>query len=157
MQYRMKQHPLSEERLSGLLARTQTGTLATLNPDGTPYCTPVHFVYDAGCFYIHGLPAGQKLDNILRCPKVGFSAFEMQALLLDEGGNPCDTNTKYESVSVTGTAAPVEEVSEKERVLAQIVAKYTPHLSDRPLPVAMVRGTVVLRLTVQAMTGKYYG
>ncbi|RHW62694.1 pyridoxamine 5'-phosphate oxidase family protein, partial [Clostridium botulinum] len=33
MQYRMKTHPLSEERLNDLLSRVQTGSLATLNAD----------------------------------------------------------------------------------------------------------------------------
>lgn len=156
MQYRMKTHPLSEERLNDLLSRVQTGSLATLNPDGTPYNTPVHFVYMNECIYVHGLPKGQKIDNIIRDSKVGFTAYDMQALLFDEDGKPCDTNTKYESAVATGSAALVEDMEEKRMALRKVVEKYTPHLVDVPLPENMVRGTAVIRISTAQLTGKYY-
>ncbi|WP_313075087.1 pyridoxamine 5'-phosphate oxidase family protein [Lacrimispora sp.] len=156
MQYRMKTHHLSDERLHDLLTRTQTGSMATLNEDGTPYNTPVHFVYLNENIYVHGLPKGQKIDNINRNSKVGFTAFDMQGLLLDENGKPCDTNTKYESVIATGNAALVENLEEKKTVLQKIVGKYTPHLAEMPLPENMVKGTAVIRISTTELTGKYY-
>ncbi|EJE7233922.1 pyridoxamine 5'-phosphate oxidase family protein [Clostridium sporogenes] len=156
MQYRMKTHPLSEERLNDLLSRVQTGSLATLNADDTPYNTPVHFVYINECIYVHGLPKGQKIDNIIRDSKVGFTVYDMQELLFDANGKPCDTNTKYESAIATGSAALVEDMGEKKMVLQKIVEKYTPHLTDAPLPENMVRGTAVIRIRVAELTGKYY-
>ncbi len=156
MQYRMKAHPLSEERLNALLSRVQTGSLATLNADGTPYNTPVHFVYMNERIYVHGLPKGQKLDNIHRDGRVGFTVYEMQELLLDADGKPCDTNTKYESAIATGRASLVEDTEEKKMVLQKVVQKYTPHLTDAPLPENMVRGTAVIRIHISELTGKYY-
>ncbi|MHB7981024.1 pyridoxamine 5'-phosphate oxidase family protein [Clostridium sporogenes] len=156
MQYRMKTHPLSEEGLNDLLSRVQTGSLATLNADGTPYNTPVHFVHINECIYVHGLPKGQKIDNIIRDSKVGFTVYDMQELLLDANGKPCDTNTKYESAIATGSAALVEDMGEKKMVLQKIVEKYTPHLMDAPLPENMVRGTAVIRISIAELTGKYY-
>ena len=156
MQYRMKMHPLSEERLNNLLSRVQTGSLATLNADGTPYNTPVHFVHINECIYVHGLTKGQKIDNIVRDSKVGFTAYDMQELLLDENGKPCDTNTKYESAIATGIAVLVEDMEDKRVVLKKVVEKYTPHLADVPLPENMVRGTVVIRISIVELTGKYY-
>lgn len=157
MQHRMKTHPLTKERLNNLLSRVQTGSLATVNPDGTPYNTPVHFIHTNDCIYVHGLPKGQKIDNIIRDNKVGFTAYEMQELLLDENGNPCDTNAKYESAIVTGSAAFVEDIEEKKAVLKRIVEKYTPHLAEVPLPDNMVRDTAVIRISITELTGKYYG
>lgn len=156
MQYRMKTHPLSEERLKDLLSRVQTVSLATLNEDGTPYNTPVHFVRINECIYVHGLPKGQKIDNIIRDSKVGFTVYDMQKLLLDANGKPCDTNTKYESAIATGSAALVEGMGEKRMVLQKIVEKYTPHLTNAPLPENMVRGTAVIRISIAELTGKYY-
>ncbi len=156
MQYRMKTHPLSEEKLNDLLSRVQTGSLATLNEDGTPYNTPVHFVYVNECIYVHGLPKGQKIDNIIRDSKVGFTVYEMQALLLDANGKPCDTNTKYESAIVTGRAALVGDLEEKRMALQKVVEKYTPQLAHVPLPENMVRGTAVIRISIVELTGKYY-
>lgn len=156
MQYRMKTHPLSDDRLNDLLNRVETGSLATLNEDGTPYNTPVHFVFINNNIYVHGLPKGQKIDNIIRNSKVGFTAYDMQALLLDENGKPCDTNTKYESAIATGNAALVTDLEEKREVLQNIVAKYTPQLAHITLPDNMVKGTAVIRIIVEKLTGKYY-
>lgn len=156
MQYRMKTHPLSDDRLNDLLNRVETGSLATINEDGTPYNTPVHFVYINSSIYVHGLPKGQKIDNINRNSKVGFTAYEMQGLLLDENGKPCDTNTKYESAIATGIAALVTDLEEKRMVLQQIVSKYTPHLANVTLPENMVKGTAVIRINTEELTGKYY-
>lgn len=156
MQYRMRTHPLSKEQLNDLLSRVPTGSLATLNQDGTPYNTPVHFVYMNDSIYVHGLPKGQKLDNIIRDSKVGFTAYDMQELLLDADGKPCDTNTKYESAIITGNATLIENREEKEGVLRRIVEKYTPHLAAVPLPENMVRGTAVVRINITELTGKFY-
>ncbi len=98
IQYRMKTHPLSDDKINFLLKRVKTCCLATLNADGTPYCTPIHFVYFDGAVYFHGLPKGKKLENIARDPRVSVTVYEMEGLLLDLDKKPCDTNTKYESV-----------------------------------------------------------
>ncbi|MEA4901535.1 pyridoxamine 5'-phosphate oxidase family protein [Desulfitobacterium sp.] len=156
MQYRMKTHSLSKEQLNHLLSRAQTGSLSTLNADGTPYNTPVHFVYMDENIYVHGLPKGQKINNIIRDSKVGFTVYNMQELQLDANGKPCDTNTKYESAIVTGNATLVEDTREKKIVLQKIVEKYTPHLTDAPLPENMIRGTAVIRIIIAELTGKYY-
>lgn len=130
--------------------------IATINSDGTPYVTPVHFFHRDGCVYIHGLPAGQKIDNIKENPAVCLSVCEMEGLLLDPDGNPCDTNTKYQSVILQGTASLIMDLEEKEEALKGIVEKYTPHLSNKTLPPNMVKGTAVLRIQVEQATGKYF-
>ncbi|MEG6521794.1 pyridoxamine 5'-phosphate oxidase family protein [Desulfotomaculum sp. 1211_IL3151] len=156
MQHRMKTHPLTEQQINQLLQRAQTGSLVTLNPDGTPYSTPIHFVYCGDAIFVHGLPKGKKLDNIAHDSRVGFSVYEMDKLLLDPHGKPCDTNTKYESVIISGTAKLVNDMEEKRNVLKKIAEKYTPHLINTEIPNNMVKGTAVIRIAVTEMTGKYY-
>lgn len=158
MQHRMKTHPLSEERLAKLLQNAHTGSLATLNEDGTPYNVPVHFVYMNNCFYAHGLPKGQKIDNINRNSKVGFSVYDMIAYILpeEEGANPCNTNTRYESAIATGHAKITTDFDEKKAVLTKIVEKYTPTLNAVAIPDKMVEGTAVIKIEVTELTGKYY-
>lgn len=156
MQHRMKTHPLTEEQINHLLQRAQTGSLATLNPDGTPYSTPIHFVYYDNAIFVHGLPKGKKLDNIAQDSRIGFSVFEMDKLLLDPDGKSWDTNTKYESVIISGTAKLVDDIEEKRNALNKIVEKYTPHLVNNEIPNNMVKGTAVIRIDVTEITGKYY-
>ena len=156
MQHRMKTHPLTEQQINHLLQRAQTGSLATLNPDGTPYSTPIHFVYYDNAIFVHGLPKGKKLNNIAQDSRVGFSVFEMDKLLLDPDGKSWDTNTKYESVIISGTAKLVDDIEEKRNALNKIVEKYTPHLVNNEIPNNMVKGTAVIRIDVTEITGKYY-
>ncbi len=156
MQHRMKTHMMTKEKIEDLLNRTATCSIATLNTDGTPYVTPMHHIYHNGFIYMHGLPKGTKVDNIKANPRVSITAYEMDSLLLDPSGKACDTNTKYESVILSGMATLVTDVDCKQEVLMEIVKKYTPHLSDTILLENMVRGTAVIQVQILDMTGKYY-
>lgn len=157
MQHRMKTHQLDRQQIDSLLDRAEVASLATINADGTPYVTPVHFLYQEGAVYVHGLPAGQKIDNIKANPAVCLTVYEMKGLLLDPAGNPCDTNTSYQSVIIQGTASLLTDMGVKKMVLEGIVKKYTPALSGRALPENMIKGTAVLKIQADATTGKYYG
>ena len=156
MEHRMKTHPLTEEQMDQLLGRASVGRFATLDADGFPYAVPVHFVLWQGKIYLHGLPKGEKLQNLARNNKVCFEADEMLGLLCDGVENPCDVNTQYNSVILRGTARLLEDPEQKAVILREIVAKYTPHLSQQPIPEGMIRGTGVVEITPVTRTGKYY-
>ena len=156
MQYRMKTHQLSEDAIGKLLAAGLTASLATVSEEGHPYVTPIHYVCLRGKIYFHGLPKGQKLDYIKANPNICLNVYNMDCLLPDETGAPCDTNTKYQSVIVQGVAETVSDPISKREVLEAIVGKYTPTLSGRPLPDNMVKGTAVIEITPTATTGKYW-
>ena len=157
MQHRMKTHPLTEEQIGHLFSRSLTGSLATLNGDGSPYVTPVHFIYHDGFICFHGLPKGQKIDNIKADPRVSMTVYEMDSLMLDPQEKPCDTNTKYQSVIISGTASLIDNIEDKEMILLEIVKKYTPQLAGNPIPEKMIKGTAVIRIQIGDITGKFYG
>lgn len=152
----MKTHRMETERITALLSECQVGSLATVGENSFPYVTPVHFVYLNGNIYIHGLPKGQKIDNIRLNPAVSFNAYKMEGLLPDGEGNPCDTNTAYQSVIARGNAEIVCDTELKRRVLNAIVGKYTPQYSGHKLPDKMVNGTAVVEIAVAELTGKYW-
>lgn len=157
MQNRMKNHPLNEAGQLALLHRTQTGSLATLNEDGSPYVLPVHFIFMDGSLYFHGLPQGQKLDNLKRNDAVCFCAYEMKGLLLDGSGVPCEVNTEYESVVISGKAEIVEQSEEKAAAFTKIIEKYTPGLSFAAIRQAALQATMVVKIVPTQITGKYFG
>lgn len=156
MQNRMKTHPLDAEKIQSLLCRSQVATIATINNDGTPYTTPIHFVYQENSIYFHGLPKGQKIDNIRANPLVSLAVYEMDFLIMDSDNQPCETNTKYQSVIITGKAYVLEDYPKKEAALELIVQKYTPQLGNASLPKNMVQGTAVIKIEISELTGKYY-
>lgn len=156
MQHRMKTHQLTNGETKNLLAECLTGTLATVNPDGTPYNVLVHYVFDNNTIYVHGLPAGQKIENLKRNPNICFNVYEIRGLMLDPDEKPCDTNTAYASVVICGTAQLITDMNEKKTALSGIIQKYTPHLAEKEIPFNMLKGTAVIKLFIREMTGKYY-
>lgn len=152
----MKTHQLTAEQVSRLLQESQVGCLATVGNDNTPYVTPLHFVYKDGIIYFHGLPKGQKLSNIQTNSQVSFNVYNMDGLLLDADGKPCDTNTEYQSVIAQGKAEIITATDRKRDVLDAIVGKYTPQYSGYRLPDNMVKGTAVVAIKIDQLTGKYW-
>lgn len=152
----MKTHMLTNDEIDELLVRVSTGSLSTINADGSPYVIPVHFLYYNNVVYIHGAPKGQKIDNIKNDPRVSMTVYEMDGLLFDPDGKPCNTNTKYQSVILSGNAALIEDNQYKREILTEIVKKYTPHLAGNALPDNMVKGTAVIKIEILDITGKFY-
>ena len=128
--------------------------MATLNSNGFPYVTPVHFIYSNKKIYIHGLVRGQKIDNIRDNPKVCFEIDKMEKFLLSEV--PCDVNTEYVSVIITGEARILNNEDKKTEVLKKIVEKYVPSLVGREFPKNMLKATGVIEVSVIECTGKFY-
>lgn len=85
-----------------------------------------------------------------------FTVYELHQLLMDLEERPCFTDTAYTSVVIQGKAALLTDLVEKERALMAIVQKYTPQLVEKGLTEARVRGTAVVKITIEHITGKYY-
>ena len=82
--------------MEDLLIDAQTGSLATTSYDGSPYITPLNFLYRDGCIYFHCALSGRKLDNIAANPRVCFCVYEQERIVI--GAKPCDCGTRYWSV-----------------------------------------------------------
>ncbi|MBU5307687.1 pyridoxamine 5'-phosphate oxidase family protein [Clostridioides mangenotii] len=156
MQHRMKEHQLDKSQIETMLNCIQTGTIATINLDSTPYVVPVHFVYLNDKIYFHGLPKGKKIENIKFNHNVCFNIYEMYGIVLDQDKKICDTNTKYQSVVILGTAKIIEDLKVKEEVLNKIIVKYTPDITNYEIPQNMIKGTAIIEINIDQITGKYY-
>ena len=156
MRHRTKTHLLTKEQTDELLYRAEVGRIGTINKNGSPYVLPMHFVYQEGKIYLHGLPKGQKIENIRANPKVCFEVDEMLSLLYENVENPCDVNTEFNSVIVQGTAKIVNDLDEKRFALQKIVEKFTPHLKDMEIPMGMIGGTAVICVEIEECVGRYY-
>lgn len=154
MQARMKKHQLTTEQINSLLDSAHVGHLGTQGESGFPYITPVHFVHINGHVYFHGLSAGQKLKNLRANSRVCFEVTGAHSYL--QADVPCNTNTAYQSVIITGHAAELKDADAKAAVLDAIVAKYTPQHSGKSYPDNMLKMTAVVEITILEITGKYY-
>lgn len=156
MQFRMKNYKLTKEQVDELLTRTEDCVLAMQGSDGFPYAVPMNFVYTNDKIYMHGLPKGQKIENIEMNSKVCVEVHEMIGLLDENVDAACDVNVKYESVIILGYAKIIKDTFLKTEVLNKIVKKYTPQFSEVVLPEKMINGTAVIEVEIKECTGKYY-
>jgi uncharacterized protein len=122
-----------------ILASTNIGRLGTLDREGYPYITPVNFVFYEQCVYFHCAPAGEKLANLLRNPRVCFEADVPLAYLeaaFNPEGNPCRSHQLYHCVIIRGVARIVPNGELKIAVLNALMTKhegnslYPPVTSD---------------------------
>lgn len=120
----------------------------------TPYVVPLSFgVAQQGehlALYMHCAPEGEKLARMAADPHVAFAAYRSGPLT--EAPVACGYSTDYESVCGSGVLRLVQE-EEKQAGLQAIMAHYAPgrHFEFAPRELC---GVTVLRLDVQAVTGK---
>lgn len=156
MQSRMKNYEMDKEKCEALLKRAMTGRISTVRADGYPYTVAVHFIWENGSIYFHGLNKGDKIDNIRHCPKVCFETSELSGLLTENITVPCKADTAYESVVIIGNAEIVSDTEKKTEVLNAFVKKYIPDRKLSDMSEAAVKSTAVIKINGLAMTGKYH-
>ena len=125
-----------------------------LNAEDGAYIVPLSFGYEPGepaKFYFHSAAEGRKVSMIGTGTKAGFELDSAHRLGEAESG--CKHTYFFRSVIGTGTVRPVEDVEEKKRALALIMAHYR---KDRAFSFTdeQARAVAVFCLTIETMTGK---
>jgi uncharacterized protein len=94
---------------------------------GYPYITPVNYIFLGGRIYFHSSPEGEKMDNLIRNPKVGFEVDIPLSYLgrrFNPENNPCRIHQLYHSVIIRGMARVITAGPQKLKVLNALVAKH---------------------------------
>jgi uncharacterized protein len=122
---------MSDERAVAMLARGFCGRLATVGPDGSPYCVPLLYVWIGGEVWVHNVAAGHLRANIEHDKRVCFEIDEGGAVF-DYGRFECDTSVAYRSVVVFGTIRQIIETPQRRAFFDALMAKYARPDSGRP-------------------------
>lgn len=130
------------------LRACEYATLATVCPDGTPYCVPISPVVTGNTIYFHCATQGRKLDNIARNPSVCVScAMNLKPL-------PEKFALEYESAVAFGRCEVVSDDAEKTTALELICEKYAPGVQAVDAIRNSLAITGVCRITIENITGK---
>jgi nitroimidazol reductase NimA-like FMN-containing flavoprotein (pyridoxamine 5'-phosphate oxidase superfamily) len=147
-----------------LLADAGHGFLGCTGADGWPLVFPLNFVYAEGMIYFHGAPEGEKMEAIVRDPRVSFTAAVAASLIPSYFRDPrsaCPATQYYRSVMVRGRARVVEDAEEKARALQALMEKLQPEGGYEPIDAAdrLYRGvlatTAVVAIHVEGMSGRF--
>lgn len=133
-----------------LLRSLEVGRLGVIS-DGEPYVVPLNYAVIGDCIYFHSATAGRKLSALQDSPRVCFCADEM--LGIREGETASEYGTFYRSAIAWGEAVIVQCVQEKVAALKALLCKYGGDPSET-IPADAVGSTAVVRIRVQALSGK---
>lgn len=119
-----------------ILEAAHIGRLGTLDANGYPYITPVNFVFFEKCIYFHCAPKGEKLNNIVRHPRVCFEV-DIPLAYLEAGfnpaKNPCQSHQLFHSVIIRGQARVVGDDDLKTAALNALMMKHEPEGDFAPI------------------------
>jgi len=133
-----------------VLKNCEYATLATTNPDGTPYCIPISPVLIDKAIYFHCAPEGQKLGNISKNNTVCISCAGHTERI------PEDFTTEYESAVVTGKCHIVSNEEEKIMALKKLCEKYAEsNIENADASIAKsLHKTFICKIEITKITGK---
>ncbi len=150
----------SRQKMIDFLNSQPAGRVASIDERGYPQVIPMNFVWADEAIYMHSHPAGEKIDNMLRNPQVGFEVDQHVCFLPSYYFHPTDASqadTLYISVVIKGRAVLVSESAEKARALNALMEKYQKEGGYEPLAPDMpvVREVAVIKVIPDDMRGKY--
>lgn len=136
--------------IEAIIAKAQVCRLA-LADEGRPYIVPLCFGYEDNTLYFHSANTGKKLDILKKNRQVCFE-FDVDCEVRT-GPEACKWGMLYRSVIGYGKASFVESPASKRQALDIIMRQYGSNLND--YPDAKVRNTVVIRVDIDSLTGKF--
>jgi nitroimidazol reductase NimA-like FMN-containing flavoprotein (pyridoxamine 5'-phosphate oxidase superfamily) len=145
---------LSQEDALAFLTRETVGHLATNDPTGYPYITPLNYVYYQGKIYFHCALKGRKLDNLAADNRVCFEVSRLDRKVFSPLA--CKCSTRYTSVLVFGRARLVEDPARQRELLEALTETYAQGQSFaaiEPDSPKLARCHVV-EITIDAIHGK---
>ena len=147
---RRKDRELSRELALELADTCVYSVLATVNPDGTPYCIPLSMAREGEWLYFHCAQEGHKTDNLRYRNQVCITCTgEVKPI-------PGMFSIEYESVVINGTAAEITEREEKIRALALISKRYAPDnmAAFDEYTAQRLEATAVWKIHIDEISGK---
>ena len=147
---RRKDREMPEDFALEVADKCAYSVLATVNPDGTPYCIPLSMAREGEWLYFHCAKEGQKIDNLRHGNRVCVSC--VGDVKITAG----DFSTEFESAVINGTASEITDRDEKIRALRLISERYTPDnmpAFDEAIRVSL-DVTAVWKIHINGISGK---
>ena len=147
---RRKDREIPREEALAVVDKCAFSTIATVSPDGTPYCIPLSMVRDGESLYFHSALEGHKIENLRHQSRVCISCV----------GNvkpfPGAFSLEYESAVIKGDALEITDRKEKLHALRLISQRYTPdHMPAFDEYVeTMIEKTMVWKIHIDEIIGK---
>jgi nitroimidazol reductase NimA-like FMN-containing flavoprotein (pyridoxamine 5'-phosphate oxidase superfamily) len=163
----MRRHEFSvqeEQEIIQFLTGMSFGFLGTVDENGSPWVTPLNFVYDQDCFYFHGSRVGEKMKHMRSNDQVSFTVADEFALIPSYFSDPtlaCPATAYFKSVTVSGRAEIVDDLEEKGKVFTLFMKKLQPEGGYDPIDPAdarytsRLRGVAIVKIITTHLSAKF--
>ncbi len=148
----MPQQELPFDAAIEFLSQETVGYLATCDPAGPPYLTPLNYVYHQGKICFHCATEGRKLSNIAANNQVCFAVSRIDKPVFAPAA--CQCSTRYTSVLVFGKARIVEDATRKVHLLNTLVAKLAAGRPFVPVDTHAAARCAVVEIAIGSIHGK---
>jgi len=136
--------------IESIIRRSMVCRLA-MTDKNRPYIVPLCFGYKDHTLYFHSAGHGKKLDMLKKNHSVCFE-FDIDYELI-KSDKACEWGMTYKSVIGFGKASFIKDPESKRRALNIIMLHYSGESFD--YPEAKIKNTVVFKVNIEHMTGKY--
>lgn len=146
---------MTGEQIRDALAHGFAGRLATVGPDGYPYCLPMLYIWADDQLFLHGTSArGHLRANVEHEARACFE-LDSPGDVLDYGRFECDSGLAYCSVILFGRIRVAEDVATRQWFCERLMEKYGKPDSMRPKNFFPRLDVItVYAMEVERMTGK---
>src|SRR5215467_3008158 len=131
-QLRRSEKLMPEQRTLATLDQGFCGRLATIGPDGYPYCVPLLYVVMDGDIYLHNTSAKGHLRTNVEHDSRGCFEMDEPGAVFPYGRFECDTSVAFKSVIAFGRVRVVDDRTIKQRFFEALMEKYGKCETDRP-------------------------
>jgi nitroimidazol reductase NimA-like FMN-containing flavoprotein (pyridoxamine 5'-phosphate oxidase superfamily) len=146
---------MTSEQIRHALDRGFAGRLATVGPDGYPYCLPMLYIWADDQVFLHGASARGHLR--VNVEHEARACFELDAPgeVFDYGRFECDSGLAYCSVILFGRISVADDIATRQWFCERLMEKYGKPDSIRPKNFfPRLDAITVYAMRVERMTGK---
>jgi uncharacterized protein len=150
---RKNQEIVDRKVIEGILSKSLICRIGMIC-DGIPYIVPLNYGYNKNTIYMHSASEGKKIDILKKNSNVCFEIEDTTEII--EKDLACDWATKYRSLIGYGTVEIITEYEQKKRGLDIIMSQHGS-TANNIYKEEKVKNTVILKLTIERVTGKQSG
>lgn len=155
MPERNMESSLTPEECLEVIHHVDFAVLGTADLTGVPYAVPVTPWMVRDRIYIHGIPGGRKLANMIQNPRVSLCFMGSGRAL------PKKTGAAFVSVIVAGRVRLITSLEEKKQVTELMEERHAsgidPEKARRERSMPIDRTSNLFEVTPDRITGKAYG
>lgn len=144
-----------EAQIEAIINKCSYCMVGLVDGEGNPYVIPMNFVKMGHTIFLHSGSEGGKLEMAARHPRVCLTFCEGEELVYMHKQIACSYSMKSRSVIIRGEVSFIDDYDEKERILLQLMRKYTDN--DCRMAPPAIRNVRIWAVPIDQLSCRSFG